>query len=100
MAELPLLFFPEPNPTQRRKLGGGGSSYSKPSAAEQRRRLDARFREIAESFHAVQDSPQGLEPEQVLVLETVGETSRLSTRSTETTGRPRYGSAWTKVNSA
>lgn len=74
MAELPLLFFPPPDTTTRRRLGGGGASHSKPSAAQQRQRLDARFREIAASLHSFQDSAQGLEPEQVLVLETIGDT--------------------------
>ncbi len=57
-----------PEPRWRR------GSYAKRSAREQRERLDARFREIAESFHKVQSSVQGLEPEQVLVLETIGDT--------------------------
>lgn len=74
MAELPLLFFPPPTEVARRKLGGGGASFSKPSAAQQRKRLNAQFREIAESLHSLQDSALGLEPEQVLVLETIGET--------------------------
>ena len=74
MAELPLLFLPQPVKSERQKLGGGGSSYSKPSAAEQRKRLDAKFRNIADSFHSVQESVQGLEPEQVVVFETIGET--------------------------
>ena len=48
-------------------------SFIKPTAAQQRRRLNAKFLEIAESFHSVQSSVQGLEPEQVLVLEAVGD---------------------------
>lgn len=73
MLELPILFFPKPTTVTRAKLGGGGGSYAKPSAAEQRRRLDARFRTIAESLHSVKSSIQGLEPEHVLVLETISE---------------------------
>jgi hypothetical protein len=74
MPELPLLFFPNPTTVEKQRLGGGGAAITKPSAAEQRSRLDARFREIAESFHGLQASVQGLEPEQVLVLETIGDT--------------------------
>ena len=73
MPQHPLLFFPVPVGAQRRKLAGGGSRVHKPSAAEQQRRLDANFRQIAESFQSIQLTVQGLEPEQVLVLETIGE---------------------------
>ncbi len=73
MPQHPLLFFPEPVEAQRRKLGGGGRRIRKPSAAEQRRRLDLKFRQIAQSFRGIQSTVQDLEPEQVLVLETIGE---------------------------
>lgn len=73
MPQHPLLFFPEPAEAARRRPSGGGRGVRKPSAAEQRQRLDAKFREIAQSFQSIQPTVQGLEPEQVLVLETIGE---------------------------
>jgi len=73
MPEHPLLFFPEPVPAERRSPPGGGGSFRKPSAAEQAERLDAKFQEIAQSLQNIQPTVQGLDPEQVLVLETIGE---------------------------
>lgn len=73
MPQHPLLFFPEPTPAERSRPPGGGGGMRKPSAAQQRQRLDARFQQIAQSFQSIQPSVQGLEPEQVLVLETIGE---------------------------
>ena len=43
-----------------------------PTAAQQQARLDAKFRTIANSFQSVQATAQGMEPEQVIVLETIG----------------------------
>lgn len=73
MPQHPLLLFPEPTEAKRRKLGSGGGGVRKPSAAQQRQRLDAQFQQIAQSLQSIQPTVQGLEPEQVLVLETVGE---------------------------
>ena len=46
----------------------------KPSAAQQKARLDAKFLSIANSFQHIQATVQGIEPEQAIVLETIGET--------------------------
>ncbi|HVC98850.1 MAG TPA: S8 family peptidase [Pirellulales bacterium] len=73
MPERPLLFFPEAVPGERRNRGGGGGNVAKPTAAQQRQRLDARFQQIAQSFRAVQPTVQGLAPEEVIVLETLGD---------------------------
>jgi hypothetical protein len=73
MPQHPLLFFPEPTEAKRHKLPGGGGAIRKPSAAQQWQRLDARFQQIAQSFQSIQPTVQGLDPEQVLVLETIGE---------------------------
>lgn len=73
MAERPFLFFPEPVVGDRRRLGGGGGKLFLPSAAEQRKRLNARFKQIARSFQQVQTTVKGFEPEQVVVFETIGE---------------------------
>jgi hypothetical protein len=74
MAERPLLIFPQPTDDNRRRPAGGGGAMIRPSAADQKARLDAKFRSIADSFQHVQATVQGIEPEQVLVLETIGET--------------------------
>ncbi|MFV1967514.1 MAG: S8 family peptidase [Pirellulaceae bacterium] len=73
MPQHPLLFFPEPTEAERRRPPGGGGGVRKPSAAQQRQRLDTRFQQIAQSLQSIQPTVQGLEPEQVLVLETIGE---------------------------
>lgn len=73
MPEHPLLLFPEPAQAERLRPPGGGGGIRKPSAGEQRERLDAKFQRIAESFQSIQPTPHGLEPEQVIVLETIGE---------------------------
>lgn len=73
MADLPLLFFPQPVDADRSNLGGGGEPIRKPSASGQRTRLNDKFEEISSSFQAVSASEQGIEPEQVLVFETIGD---------------------------
>ncbi len=52
---------------------GGGGVLVKPSAAEQKARHDHKFREISNSFQDLTTSIRGMEPEQVIVLETLGE---------------------------
>jgi len=69
----PLLIFPEPSTSPPPRRGGGGGRLIRPSAAEQRRRLSTKFQTILNSLQNVQTTVQGLEPEQVIVLETVGE---------------------------
>ena len=73
MAQRPLLIFPRPVDDTRRRPPGGGGSIHRPSPAEQKERLDSKFRNIAESFQLIQTTVQGIEPEQVIVLETVGD---------------------------
>ena len=73
MAEHPLLFFPRAADEPPSRRGGGGNPVKTPSAAEQQARLDDRFRQIAESFQQVQASVEGMEPEQVIVVETIGD---------------------------
>ena len=74
MAERPLLIIQRAEIEPRQRLGGGGSSITKPSASQQRQRLDAKFHHIAQSFQNFQTGVQGLEPEQVIVMETLGKT--------------------------
>jgi hypothetical protein len=71
MSQLPFLFLQKPAVTTRSKLGGGGARYQKPSAADQKARLDARFASIAQAFQGLQANVAGLVPEQVIVVETL-----------------------------
>ncbi len=73
MAEHPLLFFPRAVDEPPSRRGGGGNPVNTPSAAEQQARLDDKFRVIAQSFQGMQVSVAGMEPEQVIVLETIGD---------------------------
>lgn len=50
-------------------LGGRGPTYRRPTAAQQRARLQNRFDTIAQSFQDLQTTVAGIEPEQVIVLE-------------------------------
>ncbi|MBX9790022.1 MAG: S8 family peptidase [Pirellulales bacterium] len=74
MTERPFLIFPQATAGDRMRAAGGGGKLNKPSAAMQRARLDAKFQQIAASLQQVQATVQGLEPEQVIVFETIGET--------------------------
>ena len=71
MSELPLIFFPRPTVQRRRTLGGGPDSYQRPSAVQQEQRLRAKFDEIIGAFEDFQTTVTGIEPEQVIVLETL-----------------------------
>lgn len=71
MPDLPFLFFPPPTLTERQTLGGRGSAYRRPTAAQQRARLQTKFDTIALSFQDLQTTVAGAEPEQVIVLETL-----------------------------
>ncbi len=73
MPDRPLLILPRPVPIDRASQGGGGQVITVPSLAEQRRRLESRFQAVVDSFQTVQATPDGLAPEQVIVLETIGE---------------------------
>ena len=72
MAELPLLFFPRATVDEPARRGGGGSPLTKPTPAEQKARLDGKFSRIVRSFQDVKSSVEGMDPEQVIVLETIG----------------------------
>lgn len=72
MAELPLLLFPKATVDQPARRGGGGATLVKPSAAQQKKRHDEKFQQIVNSFQDVKSSVEGMDPEQVIVLETVG----------------------------
>ncbi len=73
MANRPILLLPEPVLTEKARRFGGGAPIGKPTPDQQHRRLQKKFADIANSFKSLQASTQGIEPEQVLVFETIGE---------------------------
>jgi hypothetical protein len=72
MPQQPLLIFPQPALKARGRPPGGGGRLVRPTAAQQKQRLDAKFQQIAQSLQGIQATVQGIEPEQVIVLETIG----------------------------
>ena len=76
MADLPLLFFPSPETASKTPGHGFGGNLNRPSAQRQGQRLNPIFQQLQNSFNArsieLHQSPAGIDPEQVLVIETVG----------------------------
>jgi len=76
MARHPLLIFPEPSHAERARRFGGGGNVRFPAAQQQARRIAPQFQRLQQAMDrqrlALQDNPLGLQPEQALVLETVG----------------------------
>ena len=73
MPDKPILIFPAATVAARQKAGDGAPGPKpRPSKAAQDKRLSARLRAIDAEFGTVQATPDGLDPEQVLVLETIG----------------------------
>lgn len=76
MAELPLLLFPSPEAASKTPGHGFGGNLNRPTAARQGQRLNPVFQQLQNSFNArsveLQQTPNGIDPEQVLVIETVG----------------------------
>lgn len=76
MAEHPLLIFPEPAQAERAKRGGGGGRPRIPGAGEQAGRLAPQFRRLQQAMDrqqiALQGNALGLQPEQALVIATIG----------------------------
>jgi len=72
MAKRPLLIFPEPRVADREKSRNKISPplIHFPNFNEHKDRLTPKFESMLESF--ITDTPSGIEPEYVLVLETIG----------------------------
>lgn len=74
--DYPILVFPSPALAERTRRHGGGGKPKLPAARRQGERLAPQFRRLEEALAnrrlALQGSSLGIEPEQVLVLETVG----------------------------
>jgi hypothetical protein len=77
MPERPLLILPFPgDPIARRKKGRGRDNLHRPSRERQAQRLNPLFEELQRALDArrvkLQAEAQGVVPEEVVVLETVG----------------------------
>lgn len=72
----PLLIFPEAGRAERTKRQGFGGRIHTPNVAQQAERLTPQFQRLQDAMErkraALQDNTFGIQPEQVLVLETVG----------------------------
>jgi len=80
MAEHPLLVFPEPVRAKKARRYGGGRPPRIPDAQRQSDRLAPQFQRLQQAMDrqriALQDNSFGLQPEQALVLETIGSVDR------------------------
>ena len=73
MPDRPILIFPAATVAVRQSAGGGVSKPSNhPSKGSQGHRLASRFQALKPEFGTVQMSLDGIDPEQVIVLETIG----------------------------
>ena len=76
VADRPLLIFPEPGRAERTKRQGFGGRIRTPNVGQQAERLTPQFQRLQDAMEqkraALQDNTFGIQPEQVLVLETVG----------------------------
>ena len=76
MADQPLLVFPAPELASRSKGHGGPSGLCRPSHSHQGARLSPKFDRLQADFEAraveLTQTTTGIDPEQVLVIETIG----------------------------
>ncbi len=76
MSDRPLLLFPGKATVSRSKKGGGQPSYHFPSHEKQGQRLSLKFTQLQNALNQrnleLQQTSSNIEPEQVLVIETVG----------------------------
>jgi hypothetical protein len=73
MPDLPILIFPAAIVAERQSLTPNRSKPpARPSKGSQGRRLAARFEALGSDFGVAQATPEGVDPEQVIVLETMG----------------------------
>ncbi len=74
--DYPLLVFPEPTRAERAVRSRRGGELRIPDSSRQAERLAPQFQRLQDAMEAkrlaLQDNPVGLQPEQVLVLETIG----------------------------
>lgn len=75
MTERPLLIFPAPELASKSKLGGGPGKIHRPTHTRQGQRLSPLFAKLRQAFDnrcvEIQRTMAGIDPEQVLVIETI-----------------------------
>lgn len=73
MADKPILIFPAPTVAVRAKLPRDSRPPGpRPTQAQQKKRLASRFKALEQRFGSIQADVGGIDPEQVIVFETVG----------------------------
>ena len=76
MSEYPLLFFSKNEDVTRSKLPNGGNNYHRPTSSRQGTRLSSKFSilndQLVRKNIQLQQGANGIIPEEVLVLETIG----------------------------
>ncbi|WP_313117544.1 S8 family peptidase [Ectopseudomonas guguanensis] len=76
MTERPLLWFPQPQDASRTKLAPPVNNLHKPTHQKQGERVGVKLTQLQEAFEArraeVLQTAAGVDPEQVLVIETAG----------------------------
>ncbi len=77
MADRPLLILPAPGePAERRKKFGRGGRFHRPGPTRQAERLEPRFAQLQQAIESrrarLRTEAQGIVPEEVVVLETIG----------------------------
>jgi hypothetical protein len=78
MAELPHLLLPTPVRVDRRALSGFGPTATLPGYRRQGARLQGRFQDLTRASGAASAAPGTAEPEELVVLETVGRVDDLA----------------------
>ena len=76
MSERPLILFPTPQIADRTKQKPAFGRVHRPDVARQAQRLSPMFTQLQEAFEArrveIQQNAVGIDPEQTLVIETIG----------------------------
>jgi len=90
MADYPLLFFPEPQGLDRVGRSFPPRKIHYPSSERQTERLSPLFDTLRRAFDArrmeIQQAPEGIDPEQVIVFETIGTVDNFLTAIRNTEG--------------
>jgi hypothetical protein len=95
MATRPLLIFPRPAIAERLKRSSAPPRIRYPDASRQMARLTPQFRRLQQAFRSrraeLVAAPIGIEPEKVLVIETIGDVESFVTAIKNTPGMQWLG---------
>lgn len=86
MAEHPILVFPRAVEDERDNAVGGGRGMGRPTPAQQQVRLSQKFQSIVSGFEAIETSPDGFDPERVVIFEVAGSVTDVARRAREIPG--------------